>query len=121
MNIEALSAVIFYSSQPTRLAEFYKLHLGIPFALDTPGSIVEHLEADVGDVHFAVLKGRGPDAYGGGISPTFRVRALDRFVDSLRSAGIEPVRKTIDLGEGKRVASFQDPDGNAFNLIEVRG
>jgi hypothetical protein len=59
MPVESVSAVLFYSSQPSRLADFYRNHLGIPFELDRHGSIREHLEADVGNVHLAVLKGGG--------------------------------------------------------------
>jgi|HubBroStandDraft_5_1064220.scaffolds.fasta_scaffold201172_2 predicted enzyme related to lactoylglutathione lyase len=119
MNVESVSAILFYSSQPSRLAAFYRTNLGIPFELDRHGAIREHLEADLGDVHLAVLKGRGPGAEGGGISTTFRVRELDGFVSALGAAGVLPLGGVLDLGEGKRVASFHDPDGNTFNLIEL--
>jgi predicted enzyme related to lactoylglutathione lyase len=119
MNVESVSAVLFYSPEPARLARFYAGNLGIPFELDRHGAIHEHHEADLGEVHLAVLKGRGPGPDGGGISPTFRVRGLDAFVKRLGEAGAPPLRPVLDLGEGKRVATFRDPDGNAFNLIEI--
>jgi predicted enzyme related to lactoylglutathione lyase len=119
MPVESVSAILFYSSEPERLARFYSTHLGIPFELDRHGAIREHLEADIGDVHLAVLKGRGPDSQGGGVSPTFRVGGLDAFVKALRDAAAVPLRPVLDLGQGKRVASFLDPDGNTFNLIEI--
>ena len=81
--------------------------------------IREHHEADLGDVHLAALKGRGPGADGGGISPTFRVRGLNAFAKKLDEAGSPLLRPVLDLGDGKRVASFRDPDGNTFNLIEI--
>jgi predicted enzyme related to lactoylglutathione lyase len=119
MPVESVSAILFYSSEPARLARFYSTHLGIPFELDRHGAIREHMEADIGDVHLAVLKGRGPDSHGGGVSPTFRVEGLDAFVKALRDAGTEPLRPVLELDQGKRVASFLDPDGNMFNLIEI--
>jgi predicted enzyme related to lactoylglutathione lyase len=118
MNIESVSAVLFYSPEPAKLAQFYSATLGIPFKLDHHGAIPDHHEADLGDVHLAVLKG-GRGTKGGGVSPTFRVRGLDAFVKELDKAGVAPLRSVLDLGEGKRVASFLDPDGNAFNLIEI--
>lgn len=57
MKIESVSALLFYSAEPARLAEFYRMYLGIPFELDRHGAMREHLEADLGDVHLAVLKG----------------------------------------------------------------
>jgi predicted enzyme related to lactoylglutathione lyase len=81
----------------------------------------DHIEGWLGDVHVAVLKGRGPGEQGGGVAPTFRVRGLDRFVAALTTAGTPPVRKVADLGEGKRLATFRDPDGNAFSLIDLGG
>lgn len=119
MNIESLSAVVFTSPDPSRLADFYKSHLGIPFEHESHGPMKNHLEATVGDLHFAVLKGRGPGEGGGGVTPTFRVRGLDGFVSALEVAGVNRLRKILDLGEGKRLASFRDPDGNTFNLIDL--
>jgi len=119
MRIQSVSAVLFYSSEPARLATFYATHLGIPFEVDRHGTIAEHLEADLGNVHLAVLQGRGPDARGGGVSPTFRVHGLDAFVKALRDGGTEPLRPTWELGDGKRVASFHDPDGNVFGMMQA--
>jgi predicted enzyme related to lactoylglutathione lyase len=119
MKIESVSAVLFYSAQPARLAEFYRTHFGIPFELDRHGAIREHLEADLGDVHLAVLKGHAPDGNGGGVAITFRVRTLDAFLEKLERSEIAPIGSVLDLGEGKRVATFRDPDGNSFNLIEI--
>jgi predicted enzyme related to lactoylglutathione lyase len=48
------------------------------------------------------------------------VRALAPIVETLRAAGVNPLQPVLDLGEGKRVASFRDPDGNVFNVIEIR-
>jgi predicted enzyme related to lactoylglutathione lyase len=119
MKVESVSAVLFFSPEPARLAEFYETTLGIPFEMDHHGAIRDHLEADLGEVHLAVLKGHGPNPEGGGISPTFRVTGLDAFVATLGAAGVVPLQRVLDLGEGKRVASFRDPDGNSFNLIEL--
>jgi predicted enzyme related to lactoylglutathione lyase len=121
MNVESVSAVLFFSPEPARLAAFYRTHLGIPFEPDHHGAIRDHLEADLGDVHLAVLEGPGRSVGAVGISPTFRVRGLDAFVKSLRDAGAPALEPVLDLGDRKRVASFRDPDGNTFNLIEIQG
>ena len=119
MNVESLSAVVFFSPNPVRLADFYRTHLGIPLEHESHGPMKDHIEGWLGGVHVAVLKGRGPGEQGGGVAPTFRVRGLDGFVAALEGAGVAPMRKVADLGEGKRLASFRDPDGNAFSLIDL--
>jgi predicted enzyme related to lactoylglutathione lyase len=121
MNVDSLSAVVFFSPDPNRLAGFYRTNLGIPLEHESHGPMKDHIEGWLGSVHVAVLKGRGPGEQGGGVAPTFRVRGLDAFVAALTTAGTPPVRKVADLGEGKRLASFRDPDGNAFSLIDLGG
>jgi hypothetical protein len=36
MNVESVSAVLFYSPDPARLAHFYRANLGIPFERQAP-------------------------------------------------------------------------------------
>jgi hypothetical protein len=72
---------VFFSNQPERLAAFYATKLGLPLEHGSHGPMVDHIEGGLGDVHIAVLKGRGPDPERGGrVAPTFRVRELDAFV-----------------------------------------
>jgi catechol 2,3-dioxygenase-like lactoylglutathione lyase family enzyme len=124
MNVLSLSAVVFTSPDPQRLAGFYRERLGIPIEPGRHGRMQDHLEGWLGDpahggVHIAVLKGRGPSENAGGAAPTFRVRRLDPCVAALEAAGTPPEHKIADLGEGKRLVSFRDPDGNIFRLIDL--
>jgi predicted enzyme related to lactoylglutathione lyase len=125
MHVESLSALVFTSAAPDRLAAFYREHLGIPFEHQGHGPIRDHLEAWLGGepgkgIHFAILKGRGPGEERGAVAPTFRVADLDRAMEALARAQVRQVRGAFDLGEGKRLASYADVDGNVFSLIEVR-
>jgi len=125
MHAEALSALVIYSPHPEQLAVFYRTHLGIPFESHGHGPIRDHLEAWLGGapghgVHLAILKGNGPEGHRGSVAPTFRVADLDRAVTSMRDGGAKQVRAVFDIGEGKRLASFADTDGNVFSLIEVK-
>src|SRR6185436_4691191 len=54
-----------------------------------------------------------------GLSATFRVRGLDRFVEDLQTAGVQQLHKVVELGEGKRLVSFRDADENRFSLIDI--
>jgi catechol 2,3-dioxygenase-like lactoylglutathione lyase family enzyme len=116
MRVHSLSAVVFTSPDPSRLAAFYNDHLGLDFELHAHGPADAHHEARLGDMRFAIVP--GPSA-GAGVSPTFLVNGLDEFQARLHGAGPaerEPVRS---LGERKRLASYTDIDGNVFRLLDL--
>lgn len=124
MHVLAVSAITITSANPTRLAEFYREQLGIPLEMSSHGPIREHWEGWLGQpanggIHIAVLKGPGASPRAGGVAPTFRVRELQAAAAALVHQGTEQVHRIADIGEGKRVASFRDPDGNVFRLLEL--
>jgi predicted enzyme related to lactoylglutathione lyase len=124
MQVMSVSAVTITSPDPARLAEFYRSQLGVPLNRASHGPIQEHFEGWLGEpaqggVHFAVLKGRGPADNAGGAAPTFRVRDITACVEELTRAGVARMHQIADLGEGKRLASFRDPDGNVFRLMDL--
>jgi predicted enzyme related to lactoylglutathione lyase len=120
MNVQAVSAVVFLSKQPERLAGFYRKHLGIAFEPERHGGLEEHFEATMGGMHLAVVPGNGREAAGGsGVSPTFRVQGLQGWIDELSGAGVRAVGGVLELGEKRRLVSFRDPDGNLFSLIDL--
>jgi glyoxylase I family protein len=116
MKIESLSALVFRSDDPERLARFYREHLGIPFALQGHGTMPGHQEAWFEGIHFAVLKRTQLEAQ---LAPTFRVSNLDACIEQLARKGVQPLRAPLQLDENMRVSSFRDSDGNTFNLIEL--
>jgi catechol 2,3-dioxygenase-like lactoylglutathione lyase family enzyme len=124
MNVMSVSAVTITSTDPERLAGFYRRCLGVPLELANHGPMKHHYEGWLGDperggVHFAVLKGRSGSADAGGPAPTFRVRGIEACVRELEAEGVRPTHAVADLGEGKRIVSFRDLDGNAFRLIDL--
>ena len=124
MNVMSVSAVTITSTDPERLAGFYRRSLGIPLAQASHGPMLHHFEGwlgapERGGVHVAVLKGRSGRADAGGTAPTFRVREIEACVNELAAEGITPVHPIAELGDGKRLVSFRDPDGNVFRLIDI--
>jgi hypothetical protein len=119
MRIHSLSAVVFTSAQPERLAGFYNQHLGLGFAPHAHGPADEHQEARVGDMRFAIVPGPAGAATGAGVSPTFLVNGLADFMTALAAAGVQPCAPVRSLGDRKQLASFRDIDGNAFQLIDL--
>ena len=112
-----LSALTFHSNDPSRLARFYTEVVGLPLAPHRHGTLPEHHEAFVNGIHFAIWKNGGD--VGGPIVPVFLVRELAAAAALLAERGAPSLHKPLDLGEGKRVMTFRDPDGNAFRLIQI--
>src|SRR5262249_59052928 len=106
----SLSAITFHSSDPERLARFYAEAVGLPFEAHRHGTLPEHFEAFVNGIHFAMWKAN--ENVGGPIVPVFRVPDLDRSTAKLTASGVPHLHKAMDLGEGKRVVTFRDPDGS---------
>jgi predicted enzyme related to lactoylglutathione lyase len=117
MISHGLSALTFQSADPAKLAAFYRDAIGLPLAEDTHGTIAEHFECDVEGIHFAVLKASA--RIGGPVVPVFRVASLDASCERMAARGVPARHKPMELGNGLRVVTFEDPDGNAFRLIEV--
>jgi predicted enzyme related to lactoylglutathione lyase len=118
MSPISFSALTMHSADPDRLAQFYRDVIGLPLAPHVHGTVGEHDEGDLGEVHLAVWK--ASPRVGGPFVPVFRVENLDAWLLHLESAGVPCLHKPLDLGEGKRVVTCVDPDQNAFRLIEIR-
>ena len=118
MTVRHLAGLILFSPDPERLAEFYRQALGIPFEERQHGRIREHLECEFENIHFAILKKARTDP-SGTIVPSFAVPNLQDFLDRLSQSGIQPLHPIIDIGEGKRISSIPDADGNTIRLIQV--
>ncbi len=128
MNANALAGLILYSPDPERLAAFYREHIGIPFAPSTHGGAIKaHNEALWNKVHFAiwgVWEVHAPEGAGSkarnAMVPSFVVDDVGAYAAQLTERGVPRVGKLVELGEGKRVGAFLDPDGNQFRLIQLR-
>ena len=117
-NIEsALSAVTFQSIDPERLAAFYRDAVGLPLAPDRHGTVGEHYECDVNGIHFAVLK--ASDRMGGPVVPVFRIDGLEAAAARVAAMGAVALHEPMALGDGMRVVTFRDPEGNGFRMIEI--
>jgi predicted enzyme related to lactoylglutathione lyase len=113
----ALSALTMHSSDPVRLASFYRDVLGLPLAIHEHGTLGGHYEGSLGGVHFAVWQ--ASPAVGGPFVPVFKVANLDAELARLSQRGVPLRHKPMDIGEGKRVVTLSDPDGNGFRLIQI--
>lgn len=117
--VASVSALVFFSPDPARLASFTAAHLGLVFRKHGHGDADAHHEARLGETRFAILPEASPDSGRLGAYPTFLVRQLDAFMARLAAASTPVEGTVLALGGGKRLAAFRDPDGNPFHLIDL--
>ncbi len=115
----SLAGIIRYSADPERLAAFHRDRLGLPLGPAQHGTMGPHIEGLLAATHFAFWDERAGHG-SGAIVPVYRVANLAEAAAELERAGTTKLHGIVDLGEGKRVAGFADPDGYAFRLIELR-
>lgn len=116
MNTEhktlGLGGLIFQSSNPDRLARFYKESLGLPLELRTHGGLYEHWECDFNNIHFAILK--AVEMFdGNSVVPSFIVQDIEKLV-SAHKLTLEG--DILPLGGGSFIGIIKDPDGNRVHL-----
>jgi hypothetical protein len=89
------------------------------------GRLVAHQEGLINQVHMAIWDEQQGHAPGTGpmSAPVVSWLTADLAAaeQSLLARGAVRRHRPIDLGEGKRVVTFDDPDGRPFRLIEMPG
>ncbi len=116
MKPQALAGIVRYSEDPERLARFYREVLDIPVAPTRHGPMKTHHEGLFAGAHFAIWGAHE----GRGIVPVFRVADLAAAMNEMARLGVPRKFGPIDLGEGKTLASFVDPDGQELRLIQLQ-
>jgi hypothetical protein len=120
--IEFLSAVLVYSENAARLANFYREVLGIPLREEQHGQTPPHYGCELGDVHFAIhpASEKAPLQEQGipRCRLAFIVFSTASLLDRLRQHGVLPT-------DGPKQTSFAtftgvtDPDGNYVEFTEL--
>ncbi|MDP3973296.1 MAG: VOC family protein [Candidatus Daviesbacteria bacterium] len=124
--IKGLDAVLISSENPKVLADFYKDKVGLEF--EDEFEYGEKGEAGfmfkVGSTGLTILphdqvKGKNPS--GARIMLNIEVDDIEKEVKRLKDAGIKCVAEIYHVEGYGYIATFEDPDGNYFQLVQVRG
>ena len=122
MRVKSICGVILLSDDPRRLADFYGQVLGCAFYREDHGDLAEHFGVDIGLIHFAIHRPsdfRRVTPAGSSAVTAFDVPSLREAMAILETLGAKQVQPPHDEGFGP-VASYFDPDGNQFELVELR-
>ena len=122
MRLKSICGVILLSDDPRRLADFYSQVLGCTFHREDHGDLAEHFGVDIGQTHFAIHRPsdfRRDSPAGSSAVVAFDVSSLQDAMTVLGRLGARHVQPPHDEGFGL-VTSYFDPDGNQFELVELR-
>ena len=122
-----VDAILLYSSDPKRLAEFYKDKVGM--SVDMTGEYGED-KRDVfymfkvgeskqfGVLHHSKIKGKNkqPERY----MINFEVKNIEEAVGKLKKNKVKMVADIYHVQDYGQIATFEDIDGNYFQLVQVR-
>jgi len=120
-TIEFLSAVLVVSTDPKRLADFYRDVVGIPLEDERHGGSLPHWGCTLGDIHFAIHPVETfPDRRSGvgSVKLAFTVFDIDALARRLEASGVSLVYAPRDTGFFRSTA-IQDPDGNLIEFTEL--
>lgn len=121
--ISSLESVVLRSANADALANFYKDKVGL--------EIKDEAEGEDGSKMFDLKAGSGPsvyimsdsDAKSGGssnVSMNIEVDDIEKEVKKLNDAGAKQVKDVYHLEGYGLISTYEDSDGNNFNLVQVK-
>lgn len=121
MGLKSVCGVILVSENPRRLAAFYGHVLEVEFEAEEHGDLQPHFGVDAGLLHFAIHPPENSNRLVPGnsnVTIAFNVESLEKTMARLRQVDAPQVQAPHDEGFGP-VASYSDPDGNTFEIVEL--
>jgi predicted enzyme related to lactoylglutathione lyase len=121
MAVKSICGAILVARNPESLARFYAEALGLSFTREDHGGLAPHWGVDVGRTHFGI---HPPENFGRQVVGqasfvlTFDVDSLAECRERLQGLGAPCIQPPHDEGFGL-VASFTDPEGNQFEVVEL--
>lgn len=122
MAVKSICGAILVSNAPAALARFYSEALGLAFEREEHAGLAPHWGVDIGSVHFGIHPPENFKRRAAGqasVVLTFDVTSLPECQARLEKLGAPCIQPPHDEGFGS-VASFADPDGNQFEVVELR-
>lgn len=123
--IRALEAVIISAENAENLAKFYREKVGLK----------QSEEMEIGDkgekgydfdiigtglyiLDHSDIKGKNP--LGARVMFNLEVDDIEKEFERLKKEGVKVIQETYHVEEYGLIATFEDPDGNYFQFVQVR-
>lgn len=122
MAVRSICGAILLSDDPEALARFYTEALGLSFEREEHGGLAPHFGVDIGQLHFGIHPPENFKSKIAGqarVALTFDVTSVAECQERLERLGASCRQAPHDEGFGT-VASYEDPDGNVFEIVELR-
>lgn len=123
--IKGLESVTLFSGNPGKLYEFYKEKVGVKFNLEAEMGEGEDLygsESKTGSgfyiVHHSKVSGKNKQPERSMIN--FEVDDIEKDFERVKKAGVKVVAKIHHVEDYGYIATFEDIDGNYFQLVKTR-
>ncbi len=119
--IKGLRVTSVWSEDLNRLLPFYRDVVGLPVGMEAPGFVI------MGDPNAPALAlGTHSEVHGRNAEPARHIVGLevddvDAEYARLKAAGVEFIEPPTASGDGVRIATFRDPEGNLLQLLQFSG
>jgi len=125
--IRGIDSVLLFSKDPKNLADFYKQKVGLEVEL--VGEYGNNFEEKIfgvkaGDsnllsiLHHSKLK--GPNKEPERFMINFEVDNIEESVSKLEKNGVKKIQEIYHVEDYGKIATFEDPDKNYFQMVQVR-
>lgn len=123
--IRALEAVILSSENAAKLAEFYRENVGLKQSeeMEIGDKGEKGYDFDINGTGLYILdhseiKGKNP--HGARVMFNLEVDDIEKETARLKKEGVKVIQETYHVEEYGLIATFEDPDGNYFQFVQVR-
>lgn len=123
--IDRIDGILLSSHDPKRLSDFYKNTVGL--------EVEEEFEMEDGSMGFSMALGDGPNLFisshseikGNNTEPSrfminFEVGDAEKEVARIDEKGAKKIKDTYHIEGYGFVTTYEDPDGNYFQIVQVR-
>lgn len=122
--IKNFESVIIGSANATKLAGFYKKKVGLKQSWDAVmGENAKVYGFTIGKIDLVIMDHseiKGKNKSGARIMFNLEVDNIEKEFAKLKKAGVKVVAKIYHIEEYGYVATFEDVDGNHFQLVKTK-
>lgn len=124
--IKGIEGIMIGSPNATKLAKFYKEKVGLKIAMefefgeDKAAGFMFETKQGSGFAMMDHSKVKGKNTTPGRYIINFEVDNIEKEVKRLEKEGVKKITDIYHVENYGKIATFEDPDGNYFQLVKTR-